>query len=369
MSTPVLLVEDNPADSDRIEYLLRTSDQASFKLTTVQTLQEGMEQLVAADYDVVLLDLSLPDANNLDAVLKMTQAWPRLPIVVLTGLDDVDAAIASLKHGVQDYLPKHRIDQEVVVRSLRYAIERKRITEEAKQAQEALRRAERLASLGTLAAGIAHEINNPIVAAWTSAQAALNVKDDPAASDLLEDALQNIVQSVQRCRDTVENVLRFARQGEVVHKACNLPEVLQRAISETEHYAEVHENTIRWDGERELPEVCGNATQLQQVVVTLLRNAIEASEEGDVVEVCSNPNGKQVLISVTDRGRGMTDEEKQRAFDPFFTSRKETGTGLGLSIAHGIIDGHGGSIEIESSEGVGTSVTVTLPRDRHGQPE
>lgn len=363
VTTRVLLIEDNPADSDGIQFFLRSNEQASFELATVQTLREGMEQISATDFDVVLLDLSLPDASNLDAVLKLTRARSDLPIVVLTGLNDIDSAIASLQHGVQDYLSKDRIDQELLVRSLRYAIERKRIEEESRQAQAALQRAERLASLGTLAAGIAHEINNPIVAAWTSAQAALNLKDDPDAGEALEECLQNIIQSVQRCRDTVENVLRFARQGEVERTSCKLADVLQRAIQETHHYAEIHDNTIDWSGEQELPEVFGNAIQLQQVIVTLLRNAIEASKKDDIINVTSKQNGKAVHITVADHGRGMTDEEKQHAFDPFFTSRKETGTGLGLSIAHGIIEGHGGSIEIESSEGVGTNVTFTLATD------
>lgn len=360
-STSVLLVEDNPADSDRIEFFLRAVQEGSFRLTAVESLREGLEQLDQQGFDAVLLDLTLPDASNLDAVRRMTQAWPALPIIVLTGLADAEAAISSLQHGVQDYLSKDRIDSDALARSLRYAIERKRITEEARRAHEALRRAERLASLGKLAAGIAHEINNPILAAWASAQAALNVKDDPQSRDLLDDCLQNIVRSVQRCRDTVGNILQFARHGEVERQACQLDEVVPLAVQEVHHYAETQQTSIEWDCQGELPEIMANAIQLQQVVVALLRNAIEASSKGDSIKIRCDRNCRGVRMIISDSGCGMTPDEKQHAFDPFFTSRKESGTGLGLSIVHGIVEGHGGEIEMESQEGEGTVMTVVLP--------
>lgn len=479
-SVCVLMVEDNPADSDLIAHFLRADQDARFNLTAVQTLHAGMERLLDQAFELVLLDLSLPDAQGLEAVLKMTAAWPDLPVVVLTGLDDRETAIASLQHGAQDYLSKDRIDGNILLRSLQYAIERKRIAvalqrseqryralvsamtsidwltdasgqfateqsswqtytgqswqqqraagwldavhdqdrgrvqqfwqaaverrqecefpvrvwhalsgrhrrcvaravpiiphgtevlewvgtltdvEDAMRAEEALRRAERLASLGTLAAGIAHEINNPIVAAWTSAEVALHVKDNPDANEMLEECLQNVIQSVKRCRDTVENVQRFARQGEVERRPCDASQVISRAIQETKHYAEMHATTVDWHGEHDLPLVMGNDVQIQQVLVTLLRNAIEASEEEGDIELHSEQNGKMIRVSVVDHGQGMNEEEQQRAFDPFFTSRKEGGTGLGLSIAHGIIEGHGGSIEIDSQEHHGTTVTLTL---------
>ena len=364
MTTSVLLIEDNVADSDRIGYLLRVNGQESFELVTVQTLRCGIKKLSDDRFDAVLLDLSFPDASNLEAVLKLTRALPHLPVVVLTGLDDVDLAIASLKHGVQDYLSKDRIDSELLVRSLRYAIERQRIMRQAEQVQEALRRAERLASLGTLAAGIAHEINNPILAAWTSAQAALNLKDDPNAGQLLDDCLQNIIQSVQRCRDTVENILHFARQGEVERCPCDVIEVIQRSIDETMHYAEDRGTTIAWSSAEETPRIMGNALQLQQVIVAVLRNAIEASSVGGEILISSSHDEAVVRVSITDRGRGLTQQEKQRAFDPFFTSGKPTGTGLGLSIAHEIMGRHGGGIELKSTPGCGTTVALTLPIER-----
>lgn len=480
-TTTVLLIEDNPADLAKIAYEFRMDEYSSFDLSAAETLQDGLELLMSHQFDIVLLDLSLPDAHGLEAVLKLTQTWPDLPIVVLTGLDDKPTALAALKQGAQDYLSKDWIDGNLLSRSLQYAIERKRNAvelrrseqryralvaamtsivwstdangaiqdeqpawsdytgqtsrqyqqrgwldalhvedrpsveafwetathhraeselglrvwhadshrhrrcvarvvpifeirdevsewvgtltdvEDAKQAEEALRRAERLASLGTLAAGIAHEINNPIVAAWTSAEAALNVLDQPAAKDMLSECLQNVIQSVLRCRDTVEGVLRFARHGEVEQRYCDLARVIQQAINELDHYAETHGQTLTWNSAAELPAIYGNEAQMQQVFVTLMRNAIEAGCDGDRVELEAMVQEDSVQISVTDFGHGMTTSEQLRAFDPFFTSRKERGTGLGLSIAHGIMEGHGGSIELTSEEGGGTMVTVRFP--------
>ena len=218
----------------------------------------------------------------------------------------------------------------------------------------------RLAAVGQLAAGIAHEINNPIVAAWTSAEAALNVLGQPESTDMLSECLHNVIQSVLRCRDTVEGVLRFARHGEVEQHYCDLARVIRHAIHELEHYAETNEQTLTWDA-AELPQIYGNEAQMQQVLVTLMRNAIEAGSAGDRVELATIVRDDSVQITVTDFGHGMTATEQQRAFDPFFTSRKERGTGLGLSIAHGIMEGHGGSIELTSEEGGGTKVTVRFP--------
>jgi len=464
-----LLIEDNPADRAKIAYELRMDEYSSFDLTVAESLQAGLEQLMSQPFDVVLLDLSLPDARGLDAVLELTRTWPDLAVVVLTGLEDKQTALVALKQGAQDYLSKDWLDRNLLIRALQYAIERKRNAvdlrrseqryralvaamtsivwstdadgaiqdeqpawaeytgqtsrqyhrrgwldalhaedrpsvesfwdlrvwhassqrhrrciarvvpliadgvevsewvgtltdvEDAKQAEEALRRAERLASLGTLAAGIAHEINNPIVAAWTSAEAALNVLDQPEAREMLSECLQNVIQSVLRCRDTVEGVLRFARHGEVDLRYCDLARVIRQAINELEHYAEAHGQTLTWNNVVELPRIYGNEAQMQQVLVTLMRNAIEAGRAGDRVELAAILQEELVQITVTDYGHGMTATEQQRAFDPFFTSRKERGTGLGLSIAHGIMEGHGGAIELTSEEGGGTKVTVRFP--------
>ncbi len=476
-----LLIEDSPADRAIIANELELDEYSSFDLTLANSLGAGLKQLASQPFDVVLLDLSLPDAWGLEGVLELTRTWPDLAVVVLTGLEDKQTALAALKEGAQDYLSKDGLDRNLLIRSLQYAIERKRNAvelrrseqryralvaamtsivwstdangaiqdkqpawseytgqttqqyeqrgwldaihvddqpgvaafwetavhdrteheftwrvwharsqrhrrcvvrvvpliadgvevsewvgtltdiEDAKQAEEALRRAERLASLGTLAAGIAHEINNPIVAAWTSAEAALNVLGRPESSEMLSECLQNVIQSVLRCRDTVEGVLRFARHGEVEQHYCDLARVIRQAINELEHYAGTHEQTLTWNDAAELPQIYGNEAQMQQVLVTLMRNAIEAGSAGDRVELATIVGDDSVQITVTDFGHGMTATEQQRAFDPFFTSRKERGTGLGLSIAHGIMEGHGGSIELTSEEGGGTKVTVQFP--------
>lgn len=476
-----LLIEDSPADREIIARELQMDEYSTFELTAATSLEAGLKKLMSQPFDVVLLDLSLPDAWGLEAVLELTRTWPDLPIVVLTGLEDQQTALAALKEGAQDYLSKDGLDRNLLIRSLQYAIERKRNAvelrrseqryralvaamtsivwstdadgaiqddqpawsgytgqssrqsgqqgwldalhvedrpgvvafwetavhprvehefawrvwhagsqryrrcvarvvpliadgvevsewvgtltdvEDAKQAEEALRRAERLASLGTLAAGIAHEINNPIVAAWTSAEAALNVLGKPEASEMLSECLQNVIQSVLRCRDTVEGVLRFARHGEVEQHYCDLARVIRQAIHELEYYAATHEQMLTWTDTAELPQIYGNEAQMQQVLVTLMRNAIEAGSAGDRVELAAVARDDSVQITVTDFGHGMTATERQRAFDPFFTSRKERGTGLGLSIAHGIMEGHGGSIELASEEGGGTKVTVRFP--------
>ncbi len=235
--------------------------------------------------------------------------------------------------------------------------------EDAKQAEEALYRAERLASLGTLAAGIAHEINNPIVAAWSSAQAALNVLDRPSESEMLAECLQNVIRSVERCRDTVAGVLRFARYGEVERYLCDITAIVEHAVQEVAHYAQSYDQSLELSGDDSQQFVNGNEYQIQQVLVTVLRNAIEAGTPGNAVLVTVDSDDHDVVLTVTDGGHGMTETEQQLAFDPFFTSRKAHGTGLGLSIAHGIMESHGGSINLVSEESVGTQCTLRFPSE------
>ncbi len=134
-----LLIEDNPADRKKIEYELRLDDSLSFDLTSTNSLRAGMGQLESRLFDVVLLDLSLPDAHGLDGVLTITRAWPELAVVVLTGFDDKHMAIEALKQGAQDYLSKNWLDGAVLIRSLQYAIERKRIAVELRRSEQRYR--------------------------------------------------------------------------------------------------------------------------------------------------------------------------------------------------------------------------------------
>ncbi|MBN1908358.1 MAG: PAS domain S-box protein [Pirellulales bacterium] len=233
---------------------------------------------------------------------------------------------------------------------------------ERKRTEEALRRAERLASIGTLAAGIAHEINNPLGAITLSVDAVTLAEEQADREEILRVALENIRASALRCGRIVKSVLQFARD-EVSQKSLgDLADVVRRARDMARSFAKNQEVTLDLEIEDDLPPMVMNSTEIGQVVVSLLSNAVHASEpESQVVVRVTTADGA-VQILVEDQGCGMTPEQVARVFDPFYTSRPERGgIGLGLSISYGIVRQHGGTIDVRSKPAEGTTVCVTLP--------
>lgn len=224
-----------------------------------------------------------------------------------------------------------------------------------------VRRAERLASLGTLAAGIAHEINNPISAAWTAAETAKALKHRPNSEPMMDECLDAISDTVRRCQVIVDNVLRFARQESSEKKPHDINEIVGQAIETTAYYVRAHRSEVQFDRDRDLPPAMINGPEIEQVLVNLIRNAVQ-SGEASRIRVATRLVGGQVAIRVEDNGRGIPQQDRERIFDPFFTTNQTAeGTGLGLAISHGIVEDNNGTIELDSTVGVGSVFTVLLP--------
>lgn len=233
---------------------------------------------------------------------------------------------------------------------------------ERKDSDAAWRRAQRLASLGTMAAGIAHEINNPIAAVLNSAEAALIARDNPRATSIVQECLTNVIGSAHRCAEIVTNVLKFARQEPTEKRPYDLNAIIRTAQRRTLNNPTHQHVTIELDLADRLPNVSINAIAIEQVLMNLLGNAIQASGERPKILVRTKVGASAVRMSVKDDGHGMTEQQLEHAFDPFFSSRQNHGgTGLGLSIAHGIIEEHGGQMSIESQAEAGTKATIDLP--------
>ncbi|MCP4250455.1 MAG: GAF domain-containing protein [bacterium] len=231
---------------------------------------------------------------------------------------------------------------------------------ERKRAEEVLHQSERLASIGTLAAGIAHEVNNPITAILLAAQSALAKNNKGAQS--MDDCLKGIIADAERCERIVEGVLQFARKGTPEKWPTDLADIVHRAKQVTRAYADRHKATveIRAKGHPSQPAV--NPVQMEQVIVNLIRNAVESSPPGNRIFITTEGTRSTARIMVRDKGRGMTDKQISLLFDPFYTTReRQGGTGLGLSIAHSFVLAHGGRILVQSKLGEGTTMTVEIP--------
>jgi signal transduction histidine kinase len=229
-----------------------------------------------------------------------------------------------------------------------------------KEMEETVRRGERLASLGTFAAGVAHELNNPLGTILLAAETAHFSAHDPAR---IAGALDDIVEDTKRAARIVKSILLFARAETTERTLLDLSDCARRAADLTRSYCRERSVSLELRlAERGLWAVA-NATEIEQVLVNVIRNAAEACDPGGQIWVGAEGAGDALLLTVWDDGHGMTDAERARIFDPFYTTRAQRGgSGLGLSICHGIVAAHGGRIEVDSAPGTGTRVHLHLPK-------
>ncbi|HIP96706.1 MAG TPA: response regulator, partial [Anaerolineae bacterium] len=247
------------------------------------------------------------------------------------------------------------------VKSFSEELERKVIerTKELQEAQEQLIQSEKLASIGQLAAGVAHELNNPISVMLGFSQAILRklTEDDP-----LRKPLATIEREGLRCKGIIQNLLDFARRSKPSLQPTNVNEVLEAACALIEHQISLDNVVVTKGYDPHLPQVLADANQLQQVFVNIIINARDAMPRGGTLRLITRSLGDEVHIIFSDTGIGIPPENIKRIFDPFFTTKEVgQGTGLGLSVSYGIVEQHGGTIEVKSEVGVGTTFIVKLP--------
>jgi signal transduction histidine kinase len=232
---------------------------------------------------------------------------------------------------------------------------------ERRALEQHLYQSEKLAALGVMAGGIAHELRNPLSVSFSAAQFLLEPSDDPVFQ---QECVGKILDGIERSSLIIENLLRFARPSSSnQHESLNLVNLVRETLSVLTPQAKLQKiNLIELYGETFLP-ISGNANLLQQVIMNLVLNAFQSITGGGDVSIITRREGDKALICVRDNGRGISPAHMSRIFDPFFTTRPVgQGTGLGLSICHTLVKQHGGSIEVENSvEGQGTTFIVRLP--------
>ncbi|MFB3826720.1 MAG: cache domain-containing protein [Bryobacteraceae bacterium] len=218
---------------------------------------------------------------------------------------------------------------------------------------------ERLASVGKLAAGVAHEINNPLGAILSLT--ALTLEDKPQGDPDREN-LEEVVRQSQRCRNIVRGLLEFSRQSNPNPERVDLNRIVQDTLGLLSKQALFLNVNVEEECAPDLPPVMADRSQMQQVFMNILINAVQAMEEKGTVRIATRSAAGGVEVSISDTGCGIPPEKIGRVFDPFFTSKSRgEGTGLGLSIAYGIVTKHGGDISVESEPGKGSTFTVRLP--------
>lgn len=356
----VLVVEDNPGDA---ELLVETLDDVApgdttFSCRCVVRLADARVALDEWPADVVLLDLTLPDGRGLDSLAAVRAAAPELPVVVMTGLADDAIALRALQAGAQDYLVKGRDGGGAIRRAVRHAVERQRLV-------SAARRATNLRD--EVLAVVSHDLRNPLGTIGMCTQALRDPRLD--SFDRVRSTTDIIQRSCDWMMRLIEDLLDVARveSGTLTVDArpvaaaavMEMVEAMFRPLAD-ERPAELVVSVAP-----DLPMIQADTHRVVQALGNLISNALAFTPAGGRVTVAAESAAGTggVCFSVADAGCGIAPEHLSHIFDRFWQARetRRSGAGLGLAIVRGLIEAHGGSVTVESSLGVGTTFTCTIP--------
>ncbi|MEO8876908.1 MAG: response regulator, partial [Polyangiaceae bacterium] len=368
-------VEDSADDSALVMSALRRGgfEPSCERVDTAEAFKDAIR---SQHWDVIISDYALPGYNGLTALADLKEGGADIPFILVSGTVGEVGAVNAMKAGAQDYVLKDSLGRLplAVEREIRDTGLRKRQREMSEQ----LVISERMASAGMLAAGVAHEINNPlaVVAANLELVATLlaqlassraGEKASPVGERLkeLDGPLLDAREALVRIEAIVRDVKLFSRPQDAVRSTVDVKSVIESSIrlagNEIRHRARLVEDY------GDVQMVDSNEARLGQVVLNLLVNAAQAMPEGrasqnEIRVKTRMGSGNRVVIEVTDTGMGIPKDILPRIFDPFFTTKPiGVGTGLGLSLCHRMVTDLGGEIAVESEVGTGTLVRVTLP--------
>ncbi len=324
--------------------------------------------------DVVVLDVRMPGMNGIEVLHHIKRRYPKTEVILLTGHATPQDGVEGIKSGAFDYLSKP-IEMEHLLSKIKQAHEK--ILREEEKRREAEFRAkmeqqmvatERLAALGTLAAGVAHEINNPLAIVRESAgwmRQLLQKKelaDVPRKGDF-EMALSKIEKGVERARKITHHLLGFVKKEGSVLSEVDMKTLLDEAVGLINREAQNMEIEIIIKPDSPSCIIWSDPYQLRQVLINLLTNAIHAVGLGGKITLTLEDKGGDITLTVADTGYGIPKENMEKIFEPFFSTKAPgEGTGLGLFVSRGIIEKLGGTIRVESKLGQGTRFCVRLPK-------
>jgi len=357
----VLIVDDN---ATLVENLAEILQEAGYGVRKAGSCRSAMTSAREAGFDVALVDLRLPDGDGTVLAPQLKEASPDGEVVLLTGFATLESAVAAVRAGACAYLVKPCATQDLLV-TVEQAMRQVRLHGEKRELSRRAQMVEKLAAVGTMTAGLSHEIRNPLNAAALQltvlerrVQRLPRVEQGP----LLE-PLHLVRDEIRRLDHILEDFLQFARPREFVAKAVEVEPVLTRVLDLLQGEAE--RRGVRLERALEtVPRVAGDEERLRQVVMNLALNAMEAVPAGGVVRVSCRPGTDGLVdILVDDSGHGVPPDLRDRIFEPFFTTKAQ-GSGLGLPIVHAIVTQHGGIIEVEDSPEGGARFVLRLPRER-----
>lgn len=375
----ILLIEDNLAEARLLQEFIKLTKSQNFSLVHVQKLQDGIKQLNSEKYDVILLDLTLSDSQGLSSIPQLLQQNPSNPIIVLTNTNDEELAIEAVRQGAQDYLVKRHVNPDTLVRSVRYAIERKQFLEQLNQINQTLEtqveekttellKSQEINQLKSeFVSTLSHDIRNPLNTILL-------------AAGLLEKYQKELTNNpqldyVQLIRSAITNVLHLLDEASLIGKSdsgqlayqphiINLENLCFELVKQAQLSAQEKQLNLIFTSSEPCLEFLGDATLLKHIISNLLNNAIKYSIPQGTVKFELIKQEKTVILKFQDQGIGLTEKDQKQLFQPFHRGENVgiiPGSGLGLTIVQQCVIAHKGEITVNSQVGVGSTFTVTLP--------
>ncbi|HEY9698310.1 MAG TPA: hybrid sensor histidine kinase/response regulator [Trichocoleus sp.] len=372
-SIHILLVEDSPTDANLMHQIFLRSGRANWELAHVERLTDAIEACHAHRFDAVLLDLHLPDSDGLETIVEFKTAAPEIPVVVLTMRDDEELALQTLAIGAQDYLVKDQITIHLLVRSIRYAVERGEILNQLKASERrvaaALEQEQAISQLKSSFLSIAsHQFRTPLTIIRTSAE--LLFRFDPNLSGEQRDKyFSRIRMAIDQMTNLIDEILLLGSAeagGLQFHPtSLNLREFCTELVDTMQQTIGCHHRLLVAD-QGDCFDVVADPDLLRHILSNLLSNAIKYSPLGKEVRLGLARDDATVTFQVHDEGIGIPPQDLPYLFEAFHRCSnvgKISGSGLGLAIVKKCVHLHGGQITVVSEPKLGTTFTVTLPLD------
>lgn len=372
----ILCVEDSCADFELIRDNLELAwPDSNPDLLNAASLHEACNYLtnVQEPFTAILLDLSLPDSVGEETFLKLQKVSQDVPIIVLTGFDDEELGIRLVQRGAEDYVPKSTINAAFLSRSISYAIERKRsrsqlalMAEQLSRAHDQLIQAEKLESLGRLAAGVAHEVKNPLAVIQMGVDFFRKnkaIQDDPLAQRMIV----KMKQAIDRADHIIVGMVDLSRNSKLNLQIANPNEVVQRSVELAQHEFIRAKVELKLELAPCVSPIRVDIGKIEQVLLNLILNGIQAMPSGGFIRIRTmmakiesaerdegwkmmerlREGDEVVIVEARDTGPGIPEDKLRRVFEPFYTTKPTgVGTGLGLSVAKNILDLHHGYLHL-----------------------
>jgi len=367
----LLLIDD---EDDFRQTLAKRLAKRGFAVEQASDGAQGLALLEAGNVNVVVLDLKMPGMTGMEVLQKIKGRCPGIEVILLTGHATTASGVEGIKSGAFDYLTKpieldHLVTKITQAREkiLRQEAERQE-TEYRKKIEQQMIATERLASLGTLATGVAHEINNPLAiisesAGWMKQLLAREELKGMHRRQDFELALDKVEKSVERAKRITHQLLGFVRKTGSSFSQVDLAGLIEEALQLIEHETKKRNIKIMRDIAAAPGAIWSDPFRIRQALINLLTNAVHAVGSEGVITLALKDTGDAVEIAISDSGPGIPRENLARIFEPFFSTKSPgEGTGLGLFVTRGVIEKLGGTVTVDSDVRQGACFRIRLPK-------